>query len=194
MTAARRIVFIDPSITDWKTLLAGLSADIEVVILNQATDGLLQIADSLRGASGVSAIHIFSHGSSGELLLGDTVVNAGNLQQYSAALATIGNALIASGDILLYGCNVAQGEVGLQFIERLGQITGADVAASTDLTGGLAVGDWVLEASIGDIGAVALFLDGSLASYSYPLGIDDYAGNIGTTTHPVLTALDFMVI
>ena len=194
MTAKRQIAFIDRSLVDWKTLLAGMNEDIEVVILDPSTDGLLQIAESLRGTNSVSAIHIFSHGSSGEIMLGDAVLNSGNLEQYNAALATIGNALTATGDILLYGCNLGQGEVGLQFIERLGQITGADVAASTDLTGGLAVGDWVLEAWIGDIGTVAPFLDGSLASYSYPLGIDDYAGNIGTTTHPVLTGLDFMVI
>jgi hypothetical protein len=107
--ASREIAFIDSSIADWETLLAGLNEGIEVVILDQTTDGLLQIADSLRNASGISAIHIFSHGSSGELRLGDAVVNTGNLEQFSAALATIGNALSESGDILLYGCTVRRG-------------------------------------------------------------------------------------
>ena len=37
-------------------------------------------------------------------------LNAGNLVDYGDALATIGNALTETGDILLYGCNVAQGE------------------------------------------------------------------------------------
>ncbi len=178
MTAARRIVFIDPSITDWKTLLAGLSGDIEVVILDPSSDGLLQIADGLRGTSGLSAIHIFSHGSSGELMLGDVVVNAGNLQQYSVALATIGSALTETGDILLYGCNVAQGVTGQAFIAQLATYTGADVAASTDLTGNTALGgDWVLEAATGaneapvtDSANFAGLIDLSISpdTYSYP--------------------------
>jgi len=33
---------------------------------------------------------------------------------------------------LLYGCNVAQGEAGVRFIDRLAHYTGADVAASDD--------------------------------------------------------------
>ena len=129
MTATREIAFIDASLADWETLLAGLNEGIEVVILDSSADGLLQIAESLRGTSGVSAIHIFSHGSSGELMLGDAVLNAGNLEQYSTALATIGSALTATGDILLYGCNVAQGGAGQEFITQLAVATGADVAA-----------------------------------------------------------------
>ena len=107
MTATRQIAFIDPSIADWETLLTGLSTGIQVVILDPSTNGLLQIAESLRSATGVSAIHIFSHGSSGEIMLGDAVLNSGNLEQYNGTLATIGNALSETGDILLYGCNVA---------------------------------------------------------------------------------------
>ena len=86
MTAKRQIAFIDPSLVDWKTLLAGLNEDIEVVILDPSTNGLLQIAESLRGTNSVSAIHIFSHGSSGEITLGGMALNAGNLVDYGDAL------------------------------------------------------------------------------------------------------------
>jgi Ca2+-binding RTX toxin-like protein len=151
-TVVHEIAFIDSSIADWETLLAGLNADIEVVILDTATDGVLQIAERLRNANGLSAIHIFSHGNSGELLLGDAVVNTGNLEQYSAALATIGNALTETGDILLYGCNVAQGETGEAFIGQLAAYTGADVAGSTNASGGQ-LGDWILEYRIGTLEA-----------------------------------------
>ncbi len=156
-TPVRELAFIDTSITDWETLLAGLSPDLEVVILDPARDGLLQIADTLRNRSDISAIHLFSHGSSGELILGGMVLNAGNLVDYGDALVTIGNALTATGDILLYGCNVAQGEAGQAFIAQLAAGTGADVAASDDLTGNQAAGgDWALEKSTGTIDAEAL--------------------------------------
>ncbi len=151
-TPIREIAFIDTAITDWETLLAGLNDDIEVVILDSSTDGVLQIAERLRNANGLSAIHIFSHGSSGELMLGAAVVNAGNLGEYNAALATIGSALTETGDILLYGCNVAQGRAGEDFIARLAALTGADVAASTDATGNAVLGgDWVLEVATGTV-------------------------------------------
>ena len=43
-------------------------------------------------------------------------------------------------EILLYGCNVAQGDKGNNFISKLSEITGADVAASDDLTGNAKLG------------------------------------------------------
>ena len=67
--------------------------------------------------------------------------------QRAQDLATLGGALSASGDILLYGCDVAAGADGLAFVNALANATGADVAASTDLTGAAVKGgDWVLEA------------------------------------------------
>ena len=157
MTAARQIAFIDPSIADWETLVAGLGEGVEWILLEPGSDGLWQMANALRGQTDVSAIHVFSHGSSGELVLGDAAVNSGNLEQYNEALATIGSALTGNGDILLYGCNVAEGDGGQAFITQLAAYTGADVAASTNLTGNATLGgDWVLEAASGAVEAAGL--------------------------------------
>ena len=157
MTAARQIAFIDPSIADWETLVAGFGEGVEWILLEPGSNGLWQMANALRGQTDVSAIHVFSHGSSGELVLGDAAVNSGNLEQYNEALATIGNVLTETGDILLYGCNVAEGDGGQAFITQLAAYTGADVAASTNLTGNAALGgDWVLESSVGTIEAATL--------------------------------------
>ena len=134
-TPVREIAFIDTSITDWETLLAGLNEGVEVILLDPAEDGLRQMADALRDRSDLSAIHLFSHGGSGEIILGGMALNAGNLVDYGDALVTIGNALTETGDILLYGCNVAQGEAGQEFIAQLAGYTGADVAASDGLDG-----------------------------------------------------------
>ncbi|MBQ4783340.1 DUF4347 domain-containing protein, partial [Pectobacterium versatile] len=60
----------------------------------------------------------------------------------AADLATLGAALTESGDLLLYGCEVAQSS-GQSFVSLLAQITGADIAASNDTTG--LGGDWDLE-------------------------------------------------
>ena len=86
------------------------------------------------------------------------MLDSGNLDAYGLQLASIGSALTAIGDILLYGCNVAQGGVGMQFISLLAQITGADVTASDDLTGNDNLnGDWELEQATGGLDAIPLF-------------------------------------
>ena len=81
-----------------------------------------------------------------------------------------------SGDLLLYGCNVGAGASGQQFVESLAQLTGADVAASDDVTGGVAVGgDWELESVTGLIESVIPVGDVALQQYDQSLGaVDDY--------------------
>ena len=85
------------------------------------------------------------------LFLGATTLTNTNLSDYSGQLAAVGAALADTGDILLYGCEVAQGEVGLAFLNNLSRYTGADVAASTNVTG--FGGDWLLETTVGSMEA-----------------------------------------
>lgn len=149
---ASTILFVDSNVTDYNTLLTGLGNEVEVCVLNKQEDGVLQIASVLKSRANLDSVHILSHGSSGLLSLGSSVLNTANLARYSDALKTIGSSLSANGDILLYGCDVAQGQQGRDFISRLSAITDADVAASSDLTGNAALGgDWQLETTIGNI-------------------------------------------
>ena len=123
-------VFVDPRVSDFADLLAGYASDAQVVVLDLLQDGVMQIAEALTGQSGIDAIHIVSHGAVGSLSLGGSVLNSITLPQYSGALATIGAALNSDGDILLYGCDVAQGAAGQRFIQQLAAYTQADVVAS----------------------------------------------------------------
>ena len=60
----------------------------------------------------------------------------------------------ARGDILIYGCDVSEGSTGLQLIDSIAKATGADVAASRDLTGAARLGgNWTLEDNTGNIEA-----------------------------------------
>ena len=151
------IVFVDSRVSNYQSLIESLTDPYEVFILEGDNDGLDQMVAYLQGRVGLDAIHVISHGSQGALYLGNMMLNAGNLASYGAQLASIGKALTDSGDILLYGCDVAQGDVGVQFVTSLADLTGADVAASVDATGAAALGgDWVLEASVGQVDAAAL--------------------------------------
>ncbi|MFX5046110.1 DUF4347 domain-containing protein, partial [Acinetobacter baumannii] len=77
----------------------------------------------------------------------------------------LGGALNPDGDLLLYGCEVA-GDAGQSFVTALAGISGADVAASNDLTGSSALGgNWTLETKVGSIETAAAFSDASLARY-----------------------------
>ncbi|WP_319587183.1 DUF4347 domain-containing protein [uncultured Desulfobulbus sp.] len=159
---------------DVNVLISGLPPGATYFILDPATDGIVQMANIASGYNDLTAIHILSHGSQASLNLGSTVLNQSSLAVYSSQLSTIGNALSATGDLLLYGCNVAQGATGQDFIEQMAAFTGADVAASTDLTGSAVQGgDWVLEASTGPVETAGL--DGS--------GLGDLV--LGMTSTPI---------
>ncbi|PJE39350.1 MAG: hypothetical protein CUR33_19285, partial [Pseudomonas sp.] len=166
----KEVVFVDTRAPNYQELLKGVSPNAEVVLLSTNKDGVQQIADALAGRTGIDAIHIISHGDSGVLLLGNGPLFEGNLSQYTSQLSSIGKALSADGDILLYGCEVGAGSEGNAFVSKLANITGADIAASDDNTGGNAKGgDWDLEISTGQIAASNALNLSRLGSYDHLL-------------------------
>ncbi len=173
---AKTMVFLDSRVNDLDLLVSQFDAGTEYKVLDASYDGLLQMEESLAGKSDYSSIQVISHGAAGAITIGSTVLNSNNLLQYQLQLNNIGHALTDSGDLLLYGCNVGAGETGLHFVETLAQLTGADVAASDDVTGGVAVGgDWVLESATGPIESVVPVAEEDLQQYDYTLGVvDDY--------------------
>ena len=103
----QNIVFIDSSVANYQSLIDDLTEPAEVFILDGESDGLAQMAARLQGRSGIDAIHVISHGSQEALYLGSTVLDSGNRASYGVQLASIGGSLTDTGDILLYGCNMA---------------------------------------------------------------------------------------
>jgi Domain of unknown function (DUF4347)/FG-GAP-like repeat len=151
-TTAAHLAFVDAGLADVQTLVSGLSPETVVYALNPAGDELGQISQVLAGYQNVSSIQIFSHGSDGALQLGHSRLNATNLMDYAGLLQSWSSSLAAGADILLYGCDVAADATGQNFVRQIAALTGADVAASTDLTGNAALGgNWDLEFSTGSI-------------------------------------------
>lgn len=150
--ARREVVFVDPSVKDCQSLVQQLPSGTEVVVLDGSSDGLAQMARYLQGRQGLDAIHLISEGHDGGIKAGSAWIDAHALASHAADLQGIGQALADQGDILLYGCNVAAGPQGQAFIERVAQLTQADVAASSDRTGAAALGgNWALERHAGSI-------------------------------------------
>ena len=147
------VVFVDTSVSDYQQLLTDVPAGSDVVLIDGNKDGLHQIAKYLAGRSGIESVHILSHGSEANLYVGTSDLNVESMQTtYAADLATIKRSLATGADLLVYGCNFAKGADGAAAAETLSRLTGADVAASTNLTGDAAQGgDWNLELHTGNI-------------------------------------------
>jgi hypothetical protein len=172
-SASTSVVFIDATVKDYQQLVAGVQAGAEVHVLNPAQDAIAQITQTLLGRSGISSVHLVSHGEAGEVQLGNTLLTGSTLGSYAAQFKSWSQALTDDADILLYGCDVAQGDQGRAFIQQFSQLTGADIAASNNLTGSSdAGGDWTLEVNTGKIAASIAFQSDTLAAYHGILPVD----------------------
>ena len=149
---SNEVIFIDSAVEGLQNFLLD-HQQADVVLLDPDRDGMEQIAATLEGRTGIEAIHILSHGSSGELNLGNDIFNLESMNgEHADELATIKGALSAEADILIYGCDVGADKSGQAFIDALSTATGADIAASTDLTGAAKLGgDWELESRTGTL-------------------------------------------
>ncbi len=174
------IYFIDSSVGNYQQLIDGLENGAEYHVLDSTSNGVDQIADIVNGRTDIAGIHVLSHGSEGAVFLGNTTLNTTTLEQNRDALEIIGQSLSKDGDILLYGCNVGTSDTGQAFIENIAGATGADVAASDDLTG--KGGDWILETSTGVIESELRINDTTLAAYEGVLASFDMSGMSGSTT------------
>ncbi|MEB0114338.1 cadherin-like domain-containing protein, partial [Variovorax sp. RTB1] len=151
-TAPHVVYVIDQSVADWQQIVGALPKGSDVILIDANSDGATQLANALRGRTDISALSIVSHGAAGEITLGNSTITTDNIAEHAAAWQAIGASLTANGDILLYGCDVAQQGNGL--LLQMASLTGADIAASTNATGAARLGgDWTLEASVGHIEA-----------------------------------------
>lgn len=179
----REVAFVDSSVEDFQTLVDGIKDGVEIFVFDGSKGGIDQITSILQNQTNIDAIHILSHGSTGEITLGTDKLNSDTLDDYNEQLQIIKDSLSENGDILLYGCNVAKDGSGQEFIEALANLTQADISASDDITGDSALGgDWNLEVSNGNIETQTLIID----QYSNTLD-NDADGNfnfspIGTGT------------
>ncbi|WP_372742324.1 DUF4347 domain-containing protein, partial [Neptunomonas sp.] len=168
-------------VTLQQQLALNADREIKVFVLDSQQDGVEQISSILDYFQNVAAIHLLSHGSAGALFLGNAKLTSQQLKTNQQQLKRWGSALSEDGDLLLYGCDVADGDLGLEFIEQLAALTGADVAASDDDTGNVEGADWDLEQAVGQIEAmsyVSAAMRGSLAV----VNLETDTGSVATFT------------
>ncbi|MEZ5658199.1 MAG: DUF4347 domain-containing protein [Burkholderiaceae bacterium] len=187
----RELVIVDSRVPDPEKLIANLTNTFperrfDVLLISELESGLQQIAQFIDGHQPWDAWHVFSHASPGQLQLGSDILSQDELPRHADQISHWAEALTDDADILLYGCDLAGNEQGLAFIDALASLTGADIAASDDLTGSEAVGgDFTLEVSTGTVEtAIALsaqaqadFL-GTLSTFTVTSMNDSGAGSL----------------
>ncbi len=187
----QEIVFIDAGVEDYQSLVDGVKPGIEIVVLDSKRDGIEQITEVLIKKQ-FATVHIVSHGSPGCLYLGNSELSLSNLDKCDQKIKTwfiredreaeplkldsqpeSGNQNISpSPHLLLYGCNVAAGDAGEEFIEKLHRLTKANIAASTTVVGNVKKGgNWELDINRGEVSFNSAFWAEAIANYTGVLGI-----------------------
>ncbi len=192
------LVFVDTDTPDYATLVDALTGQasphrqFEVILLDNQRDGIWQISQALQNYSDISAIHLVSHGADGLVELGDTQLDSDSLRVQQDQLLGWSNYLTVDADILIYGCNLAAGEAGLELMRDLSRLTGADIAASEDLTGHASLGgNWVLEARVGQVETQVFASQGILESFRATLAAPDAVDdNLGSAYDDQIDSLD----
>ena len=169
---AKEILFIDSAVAEIASLIAGTREGVEIVVLDAQHDPWAQMTEIITQHRNILAVHIVSHGSEGQIVLGGKAYNDSGLQTESAYISTWQSHLTTGADILVYGCDVASGPNGTTFINSLARISAADVVASTDTTGAVTQGgNWVLEKQTGSIETSLFASSSALAMYDSTLAV-----------------------
>ncbi|MGE4350056.1 MAG: Ig-like domain-containing protein, partial [Candidatus Berkiella sp.] len=201
-STSHEIAFVDKRIENYEALVNDIlsskneNTNLQIVLLDKDMDGLEKISEILNNTKDVNTIHIFSHSTDGVLKLGAKALTYDNIDAHADTLISWQNALTPDADILLYGCDLAQTDIGQKFIEKISTLTGSDVAASTDTSGSTQLGaNWDLEYTTGAIESDTLIKANSNISWSGILNTAPTASNntiqtqIGATY--TFTAADF---
>ncbi len=167
------LVAIDSRLPECDRLVAGIVPGTQTIVLDPHRDGIEQIARTIKTSKlKVKNLHIISHGSPGCIQLGNAKLSLETIDRYTSQLQQW---FSSDAHLLLYGCCVAAGDAGSEFIDKLHRLTGANIAASTSLTGCAALGgNWDLEVQTSELEMMPVLDEetqesytGILATYSF---------------------------
>ncbi|WP_182867604.1 DUF4347 domain-containing protein [Rhodopirellula sp. JC639] len=135
------VAFVDASIGDYQPLVEALrsesgNADLEIYLLEGSRDGIEQIGEILSAYNhsaynDVDAVHLLTDGADGQLRLGSSLVNAGNLDGSAGDFAAWGSSLSQDAELILHGFQATQTPESHTMLEAISELTGATVAVPT---------------------------------------------------------------
>ncbi|TVU53511.1 MAG: DUF4347 domain-containing protein, partial [Arthrospira sp. PLM2.Bin9] len=161
--AINKLIFLNGDIQDLDILLKGIILGSETIIINPDDDGIQQISEHLKAYQQPVEVHLISHGCPGHLSLGCSSLNLHNINHYANQIKSWN-----ISTLVLYGCNVAAGDAGSEFINKLAELTSANIVASTTKTGNpLLGGNWTFDVSTQDFYPELPFQQKTLETYSF---------------------------
>ena len=161
--SSTEIYFIDSAVENYEDIVAEIP-DTAVVIALAEGEGIASMTEVINSYSNIDAVHIISQANYAQVLLGSDVITDENITDYQEAFSSWNDNLSRNADILFYGCEIAEEAQGQDVLNQISEWTGADIAASTDVTGGSG-GNWDLEFSVGTIETASI----SVADYDHHL-------------------------
>ncbi|MEA5421501.1 CHAT domain-containing protein [Spirulina sp. CCNP1310] len=170
------LTFLDATVPDYLSLLYGGRPGTTTVVITPEMAGIREITRVLSHFADwgerVDEVHIVAEGNAGNFWLGSDFVENTTVNQYADLFQQWHRALAPGADLLLYSCFTALGAVGEALINSLADLTGADVAASTNATGSAALGgDWQFERATGNIEGAIAFATPVLTDYQETLAL-----------------------
>lgn len=163
----RTLVAIDPKIEDCQSIVPKMLNKAEVILLQPNEYEVQQITLTLQEYTHLTSLHIISYGSPGCLYLGKSHLGLFSLNRYAPQLMTW-----SVPNIILYGHHVGTGDSGIEFIHRLHQITGANIASFTQKAeNATSCGSWQLDYHLGDINPELAILPAIQKNYTGSLGV-----------------------
>jgi Domain of unknown function (DUF4347)/Calx-beta domain/PKD domain len=164
---ASELVIVDERVPDLPTLLHGLRPNIAVCVVNSDQYPIESISSILEQYSSLHTLHLVTHGQPGTLILGNSDIDEAKLFANAQQVKKWAQAFVSEGELIVYGCQVAQGSYGKSFINKLHQLTELSVAASETKTGAENLGgDWQFQIGLGDINGLLAFNQQTQASWN----------------------------
>ncbi len=169
------LVVIDSQVRDleiiFKALLPG-SIGSKIEPNEQAIDKITELLSQ----TGAKRLAIVAHGEAGAIEIGSNPLDLAHIQTRSGVMQEW-----SIDEISLYSCEVGKGDRGELFIRQLGEITGANIAASTTKVGSTQLGgSWDLQLKTGKVTPNLIFQQEVLLEYPAVLKAGDLDPGFGT--------------
>ncbi len=143
------VVLISNALDEIPQISQAVLQGAKIITYDSQHGNLITMANEIKGVSEsdghkIDNLIIIGHGAENALRLGDDKIDSTNVASFSQELGSIGQALSEHAQIQLFTCSLAKDASGKAFVDSVARLTGADVFASDDDTGGWN-GDWTLE-------------------------------------------------
>ena len=112
------VLFVDPRVTNWQSLTAGVKSNVEVVVLDPNASGIAQVTQALSNLTNVKNVEFLTDGTPGSITLGGTTLDMATLSANTGAIAGVERAPGAQCGHRVLGLRCRAGQCGCGVCRR----------------------------------------------------------------------------